>query len=129
MIYFAILSLPRSIRNNRQYVLLVGVIPGPQELKRDINSFLKLIVDELKELWDGFTVNVFSASRSMGIRTALLCVACDLPASRKLGGFLGHSANLGCSRCYKVFGGGFGLKDYSDFDCALWQPRSNESHW
>ena len=33
------------------------------------------------------------------IHVALLCVACDTPA-RKVSGFVSHSDNLGCPRCY-----------------------------
>lgn len=56
---------------------------------------------------------------------AILCVACDLPAGRKTCGFLGHTANLGCSKCLKCFSGGVGAKDYSGFDQS---PRSNADH-
>ena len=37
------------------------------------------------------------------MKAALLCVACDIPAARKVCGFLGHMAKLGCSKCTKVF--------------------------
>lgn len=50
------------------------------------------------------------------VRCALLCVACDLPAGRKLCGFLGHSAKFGCSKCLKVFPGSAGTMNYSGFD-------------
>ena len=50
----------------------------------------------------------------------MLCVACDLPAGRKVCGFLGHSAHLGCSRCFKRFEGSVGTMDYSGFDRGNW---------
>lgn len=34
-----------------------------------------------------------------------LCVACDIPAARKVCGFKGHAAIVGCSRCLKKFPG------------------------
>lgn len=37
------------------------------------------------------------------IRAALLCTASDIPATRKLCGFVGHGALKGCSRCLKSF--------------------------
>ena len=50
------------------------------------------------------------------VRAALLTVACDLPAGRKVCGFLSHSANLGCSCRYCSFSTG-GLKcNYSCID-------------
>ena len=62
------------------------------------------------------------------MRGALLCVACDLPAGKKVAGFLGHTAKLGCSKCLKVFPGGFGSTDYSGFDRSQWPPRTNHAH-
>lgn len=62
------------------------------------------------------------------VRCALLCVSCDLPAGRKLCGFLGHSAKLGCSKCYKEFPGTVGMMDYSGFDRTEWKLRTNSIH-
>ena len=39
IIYLTVLNLPRYLRNKQQYSILLGVIPGPKEPKRDINSF------------------------------------------------------------------------------------------
>ena len=54
----------------------------------------------------------------------MLCVACDLPAGRKVCGFLGHSAHLGCSRCFKRFEGSVGTMDFSGFDRGNWIIRT-----
>ena len=62
------------------------------------------------------------------VHRALMCVACDLPAGRKICGFLGHSATLGCSRCFKEFPGTVGKMDYSGFDRQNWQPRTRTEH-
>ena len=63
------------------------------------------------------------------VKLALTCVACDIPASRKVCGFLGHNASLGCSKCYKKFNAQFsGPTDYSGFDRENWRRRSNEEH-
>lgn len=122
------MNLPRDIRNNRQYVVLVGVIPGPNEPKRDINSFLEPMVKEVLLLWHGEHFEVHSFPDKQLVRGALICVACDLPAARKVAGFLSHSATYGCSRCLKQFPGRVGEKDYSGFDRSLWPARSNTSH-
>lgn len=57
-----------------------------------------------------------------------MCVACDIPASRKCCGFKGHSANYGCSQCMKFFPGVIGNKDFSGFDRSLWPARTYEDH-
>ena len=84
----SILNLPRHERFLQENVLLVGVIPGPKEPPLHINSFLKPLVDELKQLWTGVRLVIL-------VRGALLCVGCDIPAARKVGGFLGHRATKG----------------------------------
>ncbi len=43
-------------------------------------------------------------------------VACDIPAGRKVCGFLGHNAKLGCTCCYKKCCGRVGSTNFSGFD-------------
>lgn len=47
-IYFVIQNLPRMERYKIENVLLVGLIPGPNEPKKNINFFLKPVVSDLK---------------------------------------------------------------------------------
>ena len=51
---------------------------------------------------------------------------CDIPAARKVSGFVGHRATLGCSRCLLPFPtANFGDKpDYSNFDRRLWKSET-----
>ena len=53
------------------------------------------------------------------------CLACDVPAARKVGGFIGHRGYRGCSRCLKMFPTEhFGdYNDYSGFEKSNWEPR------
>lgn len=59
----------------------------------------------------------------------LLCCA-DIPASRKLSGFIGHSALKACSKCLKSFPTDqFGSKaDYSGFNRGLWPKQDSGEH-
>lgn len=57
-----------------------------------------------------------------------MCVACDIPAARKVCGFKSHNANKGCSKCCKLFPGGFGSKDYGGFNRPSWEPRDLKEH-
>lgn len=127
-IYLTILNLPRQIRYHRENTLVVGVIPGPHEPRLHMNSFLESLVEELLKLWKG--VQMPTSQGLKEIKAILLCAACDIPASRKLGGFLGHAAEKGCSRCLKSFPTEkFGeKKDYSGFDRSKWPKRSVEDH-
>lgn len=63
----------------------------------NINTFLKPLVDDLIRLW-GPGLPLLQGS-TQPVRAALLAVAADLPAVRKVTQFLSHKANFGCSRC------------------------------
>ena len=130
VVYLAIMNLPRSVRFKRQNIIIVGLIPGPSEPKGHINTFLDPLVKELSSFWTGVTMEVNNGSTIVHevIRCALLSCACDLPAGRKVCGFLGHSASHGCSRCLKLFPGTVGAMNYSGFDRSTWPPRHNEAH-
>ena len=127
-IYLTILNLPYYVRFKREYIILLGIIPGPSEPKREVNSFLRPLVSELLDLWKGVPMHVHGHAIQQTIRCALICVSSDMPASTKACGFLGHMANLGCSKCKKKFSGGFGNRDYSGFDICNWPERNMADH-
>ena len=121
-IYLAVLNLPRSIRYLRENILLIGIIPGPKEPKKHVNTYLTPLVNDLKHLWNG-VVMTNTKKELVIVKGALLCVACDLPAGRKVSGFVGPMALHGCSRCMIEFPTAvFSEKpDYSNFnkdDCV-----------
>ena len=124
----SVLNLPRELRYKRENMILVSLIPGPHEPQHDINNFLVPLVDDLCKLWKGMDMEIKSIKSVKKIRCALMCVACDIPAGRKICGFLGHNARLGCSRCLKEFLGGIGSKDYSGFDRQNWERRTKIMH-
>ena len=43
-------------------------------------------------------------------KSILICSACDIPTTRKVGVFLGHAADNGCLFCLKLFPTKFGGK-------------------
>ena len=128
-IYLAILNLPRQERYLIENIILLGIIPGPKEPKKHVNSFLTPLMAELRELWQGVILQS-SGGNSVVVRGALLCVACDLPASRKVSGFVGPMAQKGCSKCTLTFPThNFGDKpDFSNFNRNEWLPRNNKDH-
>lgn len=75
------MNLPQSIRFKQENVMLIGLLPGPKEPKHDLNDFLKPLVQELHNFWDGVTMKVGSVSGAVKVRCALLCVACDIQES------------------------------------------------
>ena len=128
-IYLTIQNLPRDQRYKEENVILVGVLPGPSEPNLVLNSYLTPLVEELKQGWEnGFGVTSCNHVQ-VNVRVALSCIACDIPASRKVSGFLGHNATLACNKCLKAFPVTFGSPiDYSGFDRENWTPRSSSHH-
>ena len=54
-IYLCVLNLPRNECFKEKNVILVGMIPGPNEPKQHINTFLRPMVRDLQVLYDGVT--------------------------------------------------------------------------
>ena len=127
VIYLAILNLPREERFKRQNLILVGIIPGPKEPNLHLNTFLEPLVNDLLILWDGVEMLLLDKSHHI-IRAALLCIACDIPAGKKVCGFRAFGSDYGCSRCFHKFPGPFGAKCYADFNRNAWPNRNNEQH-
>ena len=101
VIYAVIINLPRHIRYKQENVIIIGVIPGPHEPKKHLNSYLGPVVAELQELYTGQWFDT-STSRQF-IKCVLVGLSSYIPASRKAAGYLGHMARKGCSRCLKEF--------------------------
>ena len=105
-IYCAILNLPREERYKQENILLLGVIPGPKEPdSHQIGKILKPMVDELKILWSpGFEYIPNTCPKELQkFYCCLMSISCDIPAARKVSGFLSHNARMGCSKCKKEF--------------------------
>ena len=99
-IYLSILNLPREDRYKLENVILLGIIPNLTHEPNTLEYLLRPLVEELKIFYkDG--IHLPKTDRL--IKCVLICVTCDLPATRKVCGFLGHSAKLGCSRCLPGF--------------------------
>ena len=101
VIYAAICNLPREIHFKRENLLIIGLLPGPNEVSlHKINHYLALIVDELQLLWNGLTLNgTFEYLREREIQAALILILCDIPAARKICGQV--SALILYHRCEK----------------------------
>ena len=115
VIYLVLLNLPRQLRYKRENLIIVGIIPGPSEPSLNINSYLSPLVSSLKDVWDSISMSI-PQSGTIKIRCILLGVCCDLPAGRKVCGFVGHNANKGCTKCYSTFSEGFGKSNFSNFN-------------
>lgn len=104
-------------------MILVGIIPGPNEPSLNINSYLTPLVLELQQFYKGVLVDSYASK--VKIQLALVGVMCDLPASRKVCGFCFYNALHGCNKCMKEFPTeSFGESpNYSGYDLSLWPTR------
>ena len=109
-------------------------MPGPKEPKLTMNSYLTPLVEELKSLWSGVYIPCkHHPLKRIFMRAALICCSCDIPATRKVCGFVGHNATKGCSKCDKTFPSLNGTddhkkRDFSGFDRENWPPRHLSEH-
>lgn len=88
VIYFAIMNLPRKERFRKENIIIAAVIPGPKEPNpHQLNCYLKPLVDDLLTLWEkglSLTIN----GKETQIFAMVIAIAADVPAARKLSGFL-----------------------------------------
>lgn len=80
-----VMYLERYLTEN---IILCGVIAGPKEPEKTMNSFLEPLVHDLQLLWKGVQMKTANHGTVL-VRAALTCVACDIPAARKVCGFVG----------------------------------------
>ena len=83
-------------------LFLLVLYRGPKEPKYNTNTYLRPLVNEMNELWKGVPMQLASGILTI-VWAALICVSCDIPATRKVCGFVGHHAYHACSRCLKSF--------------------------
>ena len=89
-IYGVLLNLPRNERYLRKNIILIGIIPNMKK-EPPTNTFIEPLVEDLLCSWNGeMTMNTFSSPiLEVPVKIMLLLVGCDVPACRKLCGFLG----------------------------------------
>ena len=103
VIYFSVLNLPRTERFKKENIIVSGIMPGPKEPGvEEINHYLEPLVDDLENLWNGGFTHPING-KHIDIMAAVLMLSMDIPAGRKIAGFLSYCAKLGCSKCLKEF--------------------------
>ena len=127
VIYFVFMNLPRHLRFKMENVMLIGIIPAMKKEPESLNSFLKPIIDELKLLSRGFQITPANKD-PVRVKVLLLCASSDIPAARKLAGFMGHAAIKGCSFCNISFQDEGGNRYCGPVDYTKWQQRTREEH-
>lgn len=89
-----------------------------------MNHYLRPLVKELNDLYLGVKMLTSDHPEDpVTVRAALLNVACDIPAARKVSGFTSHNSTRACYKCDRTFTTFQGTThiDYSGFDWRYWQ--------
>ena len=85
--YLSILNLPRVLWFKVHNMILVVLIPGPNE-PSNMNPFLSPLVEDHKRLFEGvYVTDPLNRPHLVKILAFLACIICDLSATRKLCGF------------------------------------------
>ncbi|KIM24774.1 hypothetical protein M408DRAFT_37829, partial [Serendipita vermifera MAFF 305830] len=117
------LNLPPQERHREENLYVVAVLPGRHQ-QADINPSLEPLIDELLCYWHEGTyfVGVPGITGPRLIRCALVQLVCDLPAARKVAGFMGHSATYMCSVCKASL---HALEDIDSYNIPEMQRKSS----
>jgi hypothetical protein len=91
-------NLPPEIRFRQEFILSLGVIPGPKAVK-DLDSFLYPLVSELAKLAIGVRAYDAHMKQVFALRAHLLSTFGDMPAVAKLMRMLGHIGICPCRFC------------------------------
>jgi hypothetical protein len=97
LIVLTILNLPPWLCNKQKYIMMSGLIPGPQQSGNDIDTYFRPLVEDLKELWYNDVVQVWDEDKReyFGVKAILFVTVNNSPAARNLSG---QSKKVGC-RC------------------------------
>jgi hypothetical protein len=97
-----ILILPPWLCNKQKYNMLSGLIPGPQQLGNDIDTYFRPLVEDLKELWYNDGVQVWDEHKHeyFGFKAILFVTVSDSPMTRNLSG-QSKKVGCGCPHCFR----------------------------
>ncbi|KAL5573640.1 hypothetical protein UlMin_023237 [Ulmus minor] len=93
-------NLPPWLCMKPEYLMLSLLIPGPQSPGKDMDVFLRPLIEELKELWENGidTRNAGNDRKVFKMRAALLWTVNDFPARSSLSGWSGQGYKA-CPTC------------------------------
>lgn len=117
-------NLPPEMCLKEGFIFLALIIPGPKHPGKDLNVFMRPLIDELKTLWQGVRAYDSVGGEEFMLRAAYLWSVHDLPAYGIWSGWCVHG-RLCCPICMEDTDA-FRLKHgqkYTFFDChRRWLP-------
>jgi hypothetical protein len=85
-IMLMIFILPPWLCNKWKYIMISGLIPGPQQPRNDIDTYFRPLIEDLKELWYNDGVQVWDEHKCeyFGLKAILFMTVSDSPVARNL---------------------------------------------
>jgi hypothetical protein len=85
-IVLMILNIPPWLCNKQKYIMMSGLIPGPQQLGNDIDTYFRPLVEDLKVLWYNNGVQVWDEHKHeyFQFKVILFVTVSDSPVARNL---------------------------------------------
>jgi hypothetical protein len=101
-IVLTILILPPWLCNKQKYIMMLGLIPGPQQPGNDIDTYFMPLVEDLKELWYNNRVHVWDEHKReyFGPKAILFVTVSDSSATHNLSG-QSKKVGCGCPQCFR----------------------------
>jgi hypothetical protein len=86
----------------KKYIMMSGLISGPQQPGNDIDTYFRPLVEDLKELWYNDGVQVWDEHKLeyFGLKAILFVTVNDSPAARNLSG-QSKEVGCGCPHCFR----------------------------
>jgi sulfur transfer complex TusBCD TusB component (DsrH family) len=100
-IVLMIFNLPPWLCNKLRYIIMSGLIPLPQQPGNDIDTYFRLLVEDLKVLWYNNGVQVWDENKCeyFQVKVILFMTVSDSPAARNLTGQIKKVGYI-CPRCF-----------------------------
>ena len=120
-VVMACLNLPPSLRYKAENLFLAAVMPKEPSVE-EVGNYMEPLVEMLDKSWkNGTKFTTESSEHGRTERSMLAVIVADLPASRKINGFAGHSAKeFMCPFC------GLGRTDINNLNRATWPRKSRD---
>jgi hypothetical protein len=101
-IVLTILILPPWLCNKQKYIMMLGLIPGPQQPGNDIDTYFMPLVEDLNELWYNNRVHVWDEHKHeyFGPKAILFVTVSDSSATHNLSG-QSKKVGCGCPQCFR----------------------------
>jgi hypothetical protein len=101
-IVMMILNLPPWLCNKQKYIMMSELIPEPQQLGNDIDTYFRPLFEDLKELWYNDGVQVWDEHKCeyFGLKAILFVTVSDSLAAHNLSE-QSKKVGCGCPHCFR----------------------------